>query len=651
MKGCLLLQANLQQKRPELKAPRYMVVKHHPEAIADGYWFVTPYTRLGLPPSTEQKDYIPCMNGAHIYDGDGNLVWSGACKYDNRIIFNFRPVHVNGTDLLTFYLPGEEHGFNLSPADRMPTGVLMDDHYEEVSRIGAKGYLMDGHEFNFMPDGRSVLLTTLKGLDTDASMIGQKTRKVMNTGFQEIELNTGDLRFDWDPISHGILLNESCDTTGMANHGKDSGSWDFFHINAADKFANGDYLISARHMSTLYRVSKVDGHVIWRLGGCHNTSDFLLEEGLPFFWQHHSRIRFENATHIILSVFDNASEDKDRGEPFGQNPPVGKIIILDTASTPMTAKMLRRFDRPDYGQTAALGSVSLLGDKPPETANVFIDWAFEGYISEYDYKDGLNRLIMEARFVSDRKRSYRAYKFPFKAAPTEPPVLAILPLGIGQDKIATAFYVSWNGATEVRSWAFYSGDSPNVAPMRKLATVKKRGFETQWVIPTLVRYAYAVALDADGHTLGESVVTSITPAASDEKYTLPYPALQGMSLDRTPADRLVPPVHNKHKSAGEDSSVAQEKEAAKPLLPPPTLQLSEAQHAGMLAPDAAKEQVLPSLSERALAVANFATLVVDAFALLGLCLTVRGLLQRFHYRHRLASLASVSSETPLLTED
>ena len=75
--------------RPELKAPRYMVAKHHPEAISPGYWFVTPYTRVGVTPTTLGKDYLPCTNGAHIYDGEGELVWSGACLYDNRNVFNF----------------------------------------------------------------------------------------------------------------------------------------------------------------------------------------------------------------------------------------------------------------------------------------------------------------------------------------------------------------------------------------------------------------------------------------------------------------------------------------------------------------------------------------------------------------------------------
>jgi hypothetical protein len=387
--------------RPELKAPRYMVAKHHPEAISPGYWFVTPYTHVGATPTTLGQDYLPCTNGAHIYDGEGELVWSGACIYDNRNVFNFRPMDINGSSFLTFFLPGEEHDFNFGPDRRLPAGVLMNNQYEEVSKTRSNGSLLDGHEFRILPGGQTTLLTTFSEADADATLLGyQGAKKVLNTGFREEETGTSNPLFSWDPISYGVRINESCDTTGMRTPVPDGRAWDFFHINSVDKFQNGtyndgrpasydnqvvsrptrkashlkkgepftnpplfyreiyadlvinwltgDYLISGRHMSTIYRISGVDGRIIWRLGGCYEgISDFEMEEGLPFFWQHHARVRSENATHLIISLFDNESEDMDRGFNKGHKPPVGKIIVLDTASRPMTAKMLRRFHRPD----------------------------------------------------------------------------------------------------------------------------------------------------------------------------------------------------------------------------------------------------------------------------------------------------------------
>lgn len=57
--------------RPELKAPRMNVTKHHPDAITEGYMFFAPYSELEAQFRTTRREHIPCQNGAHIYDGNG----------------------------------------------------------------------------------------------------------------------------------------------------------------------------------------------------------------------------------------------------------------------------------------------------------------------------------------------------------------------------------------------------------------------------------------------------------------------------------------------------------------------------------------------------------------------------------------------------
>ena len=48
--------------------------------------------------------------------------------------------------------------------------------------------------------------------------------------------------------------------------------WDYFHINSADVDSDGNILISARHTSAVYKLSKRTGKIIWRLGGRRATS-------------------------------------------------------------------------------------------------------------------------------------------------------------------------------------------------------------------------------------------------------------------------------------------------------------------------------------------------------------------------------------------
>lgn len=465
------------------------------------------------------------------------LVWSGACRYGNRNIFNFGPVEVNGVQQLSFWLPALTLGDDIPEEEQQQSGVMMNNQYEEVGRTFVQnGRWLDGHEFNVLNHGETVLLTTIWWPEVEAHSIGQEKRHLVNTGFQEVNMKTGEILFDWDPLEKGLLLNESLDLLGMADttpkKGKKESTWDWFHINSVDKFVNGDYLVSGRHTHAVYKVSAEDGSVRWRLGG--TNSDFVLEDNLPFHWQHHARIRSENMTHTILSVFDNASDDQGRNPDYPAQRSAGKIMVLDHSAKPMTAKMLRRFDRPDGDHSPALGSVQQIGENI-ETSNIFVNWAFDGYVSEYDAQ---NRLLLEARFLSGRFRSYRAYKHPWVGKPTEIPAFTILPIGSDNDKVSSAFYVSWNGATEVSSWAFYGGDTLS-KPLKRLATIKKHGFETSHVEPGVVRYAYAVALDIHGNILSKSNTTTITPAV-DGDYKISQPLLQdAKAAEVVPTDETV----------------------------------------------------------------------------------------------------------------
>ena len=128
-------------------------------------------------------------------------MWSGACQYDNRNAVDFRPMHVNGSELLSVYLP-QIQGIMIQGKDSQRSAVLMDNHYEEVSRATLPdGYTLDLHKFNVQPNGRSALLTYTKNVDADARILGQEvTRKVLNSGFQEVQLDTDNII---PPVTNG----------------------------------------------------------------------------------------------------------------------------------------------------------------------------------------------------------------------------------------------------------------------------------------------------------------------------------------------------------------------------------------------------------------------------------------------------------------
>lgn len=167
-----------------------------------------------------------------------------------------------------------------------------------------------------------------EAVSADGADIIQTSRQVSATGFLEIDIASNRPIFTWSPrAAIGIHVNQSCDTVNKFNTDRKK-VWDFFHLNSVEKFANGDYLVSARHMHAIYRISGQNGKVLWMLGGCVGNSDFTMGDGVAFHWQHNARILYEDEARLILSFFDNESDDHDYGEPFGTNPPIGKIIEL-----------------------------------------------------------------------------------------------------------------------------------------------------------------------------------------------------------------------------------------------------------------------------------------------------------------------------------
>lgn len=193
-----------------MTAPRYNVTKYHPEAITDGFWFVSPYSGLFHQAGfVGRKEHKTCQTGAHIYDGAGALVWSGACKYDNRNVYGFKPIWMNGSQYLSFHLDGEDLGDNVN---KHSAGIVLDEHYEEVSRIEkVEDGWIDFHEFNVLPGGETALVTKISQKDVDEAGIPGGSRVVVNCGFNEVDLSTGETGFTWDALSHGVELSESWD--------------------------------------------------------------------------------------------------------------------------------------------------------------------------------------------------------------------------------------------------------------------------------------------------------------------------------------------------------------------------------------------------------------------------------------------------------
>ncbi|KAJ9495420.1 hypothetical protein H2202_009207 [Exophiala xenobiotica] len=478
--------------RPDIRAPRWNMTKHRPDAINPGYYFVSPYTYWQSIP--DRLEYQPYQVGPHIYDGDGNLVWSGAVLVQNRNTFDFRTFDANGTTYLSYALLSDDRE---GAADPNGTGVILGPSYNAIQRMpGFTDNGFNAHEFKVHDNGDKVLMigtqgTELKGLN------GNQAGWFSDDCIHEINLKKDELEFSWCPLDHGVRPNESYHQSPELLTLTSENRWDYLHGNSIDKFANGDYLYSARHTNTLYRVSRENSSIVWRLGG--KISDFTMD--FNFSSQHHAVIHSENGTTAVITFLDNASDDSMR-QPNTASASSGKMVELDMER--MEAKLLKQWDRPDGGLSVKRGNVHIMPND-----NVLVGWSDSGYMSEHTMD---NELVMEASFASSRFSTYRVFKSNFTGLPEHPPVLKSFVVKSQSDKTysMTTSYVSWNGATDITDWKFYGAQNAT-GDFKYIGQARKTGFETAFSEKGEWKFVYAEAIAKDGSTLGKSRTRATSP--------------------------------------------------------------------------------------------------------------------------------------------
>jgi hypothetical protein len=384
-------------------------------------------------------------------------------------------------------------------------GIIMDNTYRIVQSVEPGGATLssDMHEFYVLPGGKSALMTIYKQTPYDLSAfnIANGVGYIQEGIFQEVDVETGAVMFEWRSLDH-IDPSESFvppDSTLVSGNGlTKEDPWDYFHINSIDKNADGDYLISARHVSCVYKISGQDGSILWRLQGKHSTFNLT---NFHFSSQHDARWMSENATHTVISLFDNASDGYNRTKPFSE----GLIIVIDHIAN--TAASFRRYGAPDVNgglEAKSQGNIQVLPN-----GNVFQGWGNVAFFSE-SAEDGTG--VWYGSIALTGTMIYRCYKFNWTATPlTAPSLWTYSKTGTKDDGMA--FYVSWNGATEVKKWSFYGADQKE-GPYRPLTTTDKRGFETTYRHETFWAYSYVEAVGGDGKVMrqGEKVKTFVPGA-------------------------------------------------------------------------------------------------------------------------------------------
>lgn len=433
-------------------------------------------------------------SGPTILDMAGNLVWSAPGQYGDASA-NTKIQRYNNQDYLTFWA-----GKKLQESG-LGSYYMLDSSYRLAYVISAVGEGLQGdlHEFKMTAEGTALITVyERKHVDLgDTNFVHSADKDIVNALFQEIEVASGELLFEWRASQH---LGHPALQTSSGGSVAD-GALDYFHINSVDKDSRGNFLVSMRHLHSVVCVNGDTGELLWTLGGvASDFEDLSMGRATAFRWQHDAR--WVSETEGIISLFDNGIAHKHRDAPYSQ----GMMIQLNF--TDWTATLLQSYTAQTTIASPSQGDVQIL-EQPLHADHVFIGWGASAAFTEHALNgDLLCEIHFGASwlFYFERVKSYRAFKtLSWKGIPADWDPVA----RVNGDRA----FVSWNGATEVMSWSLEAQHNLNNDKQQlsirdqdfgEVRTITKGAdFESSFLLPSMddsIVYRIA-ALDAEGNVL------------------------------------------------------------------------------------------------------------------------------------------------------
>lgn len=279
----LALAAGLSAQTPNRPVPPgvppYTFVRY--DTSDHGYYLGTPF-RINAPPSGDKM--LPLV----ILDPDGYLFWYRLIRTSNLADFKYDPlrqrysyINYQKPDELWYTLLDSQ----LQPLDSFSTlqGIAPDAH--DVQQTSAQTLLLPGTLDSIMDLSAYVF----------DGVPGAKQTRVKGFVIQEIDEASRQLVFQWNSIEH---LHPSL---AYGAYGYSAANFDYCHGNSIDQDAQGDLLVSFRHLNAVVKIRRADGSVAWQLGG--KASSFTFANDAGFSGQHDAR--WLPNGHI--AVFDNAN--------------------------------------------------------------------------------------------------------------------------------------------------------------------------------------------------------------------------------------------------------------------------------------------------------------------------------------------------------
>jgi hypothetical protein len=238
----------------------------------------------------------------------------------------------------------------------------------ETSRtIGPDGYATDEHELRRLPNGNYIVISVeaRTGVDLTGLLNGKQALGSSETiaDCKIVEFApTGTVVHAWSASDHfdPRLDNTYIETTPVPG---DNAAIDVFRCNSIDVDpANGNLLVSARNMSSVFYVEWPGGKVLWKMGGSSASKD--------------------GATFVSTSNADAFHEQHDARLLPGWSPDcyggAGRVSVFDDESTTSTPPRGVVYDVVVGGGDAGTGSCDGGAAEGGSAGTATISWQYAG---------------------------------------------------------------------------------------------------------------------------------------------------------------------------------------------------------------------------------------------------------------------------------
>ncbi|NUR76654.1 MAG: hypothetical protein HOQ28_10275, partial [Thermoleophilia bacterium] len=203
-------------------SPPHLTVTHAAHGVAPGFLFVA------------EKGGKDKPSGVVIADNRGRIVWYHEVPRGLEAT-DFRAQTYRGRPVLTWW-QGTISKVGVGRGEY----VVYDDSYHELAKLKV-AHDLDGdlHEFELTPRG-TAYITVYHEVPLDLSSIGgPKDGFVYDSIVQELDVESGDEKFDWHSLDH-VPLSESLQANAEpAKHATKKRPLDYFHVNSVTEAPGG----------------------------------------------------------------------------------------------------------------------------------------------------------------------------------------------------------------------------------------------------------------------------------------------------------------------------------------------------------------------------------------------------------------------------